>query len=64
MRDFVRFGNICIIKKRENTLEGVILSVKLQTDVCNFIKSIAPPSLFFTFFKILQMVPNRAKDLI
>ena len=30
----------------------------------NFSKSNIPPWVFFTFFKIVQMVPNRATDYI
>ena len=38
----------------KNTHGGVILSVKLQTEACNFTKSITPPWVFFTFFKLYK----------
>ena len=36
----------------------------LQAEACNFTKSKTPPWVFFTFFKLKQMVPNRAKHHI
>ena len=47
----------------KNTHRGVLLLVKLQVKACNFTKSNTPPWVFFTFFNIVQMVPNRAKRL-
>ena len=32
--------------------------VKLQTETCNFTRSITPPSVLFTVFNILQTVSN------
>ena len=37
------------LKKREKTHRGVLLLVKLQASVCNFIKSNTAPRVFFTF---------------
>ena len=42
----------------KNTYGGVLLLVKLQAKTCNFTKSNTPPWLFFTFLKIVQVVPN------
>ena len=42
----------------------VLLLVKLQAKACNFTKSNALPWMFFTFLKIVQIVPNREKHLI
>ena len=39
-------------KKRDNIHEGVILLVKLRA--CNFTKSITPPWVFFTSFKLCK----------
>ena len=52
---FVQFKNM------KNTHGRVVLLVKLQVEACNFTKSDTPPWVFFTFFKIAQMVPNRTK---
>ena len=41
-----------------------MILVKLQAETCNFTKSITLPWVFFTFFQIVQMVPNRAKHHI
>ena len=43
------------LKNVKNAHEGVLLKP------CNFTKSNTPPWVFFTFFKIVQMVPDRAK---
>ena len=40
------------LKNVKNTLEGVLLLVKLQAMACNFTKSNIPPWVFFTFFKL------------
>ena len=48
----------------KNTLEGMLLSVKLHDENRNFTKINTPPWVFFTFFKIEQMVTNGAKRLI
>ena len=53
--DLVPFAQF---KKCENTNCGVFLLVK--SEACNFTKSNTPPWVFFAFFKIIQMVPNRA----
>ena len=54
LKRFARFGTICtILKNMKNTHGAVILLV-------NFTKIITPPWVFFMFFKIVQMVPNRA----
>ena len=46
------------LKNVKNTQGGVLLLV-----ACNFSKSNTPPWVFFTFFKLLKMVPNCAKRL-
>ena len=51
MRCFAWFGNNCTILK----------NVKNTHEACNFTKSNTLPWVFFTFFKIVQMIPNRAK---
>ena len=56
-----RFGTICkILKNVKNTHGGVLILVTLQAEACNITKIDTPPWVFFTFFKILQMVRNRA----
>ena len=60
------------LKNVKNTHGGVLLLVKLQAiSFAQFQErkkhlwmSNTPPWLFFTFFKIIQMVPNRAKHHI
>ena len=60
------------LKNVKNTHGGVLLLVKLQAiSFAQFQKrekhlwmSNTPPWLFFTFFKIIQMVQNRAKHHI
>ena len=47
-------------KNVKNTHGGVLLLVKLQASVCNFTKNNTPPWVFFTFFKLYKVVPNRA----
>ena len=42
------------LKNVKNTHEGVLLSVKLQAEDCNFTKSNTPPWVFFTFFKLYK----------
>ena len=54
---FIQFKNV----KNIHGGGGVLLLVKLQDEVCNFAKSIIPPWVFFTFFKIVQIVPNSSK---
>ena len=49
------------LKNMKNNHRGVLLLVKLQAKACNFTKINTSPSVIFTFFKIAQMVPNRAK---
>ena len=58
LRDLVLFVQF---KKREKHLCGVLPLVRLQASPCYFTKSNVPPWVFFTFFKIVQMVPIRAK---
>ena len=41
-------------KNVKNTHGGVILSVTLEASVCNFNKSVIPPWVFFTFFKLYK----------
>ena len=48
------------LKSVKNTHGGVLILVKLQALACNFTRINAPSWVFFTFFKIVQMVPNRA----
>ena len=45
----------------ENSNGGVLLLVKLQTKACNFNKSNTPSWVFFMFFLIVKMLPNREK---
>ena len=40
------------LKNLKNTHGEVLLSVKLQTEVCNFTKSNSPPWVFLTFLKL------------
>ena len=40
------------LKNVKSIYGGVILLAKLQTSACNFIKSITPLWVFFTFFKL------------
>ena len=49
------------LKNVKSTYRGVLLLVKLQPSEYSFTKSNTPPWVFFTFFKIVQMVPNHAK---
>ena len=62
MRFFARFGTIWYqFKKHEkHPWRGDTFS-KVAAEACNFTKSNTPPSVFVTFSKIVQMVPNRAK---
>ena len=53
LRDLVSLYNVRNVK---NTHGGVLL-----LEAYNFTKNNTPPWVFFTFFKIVQMVPNRAK---
>ena len=53
------FGTLCAILYHlsnfiniKNTHGGVILSVNVQTEACNFTNSITPPWVFFTFFEL------------
>ena len=65
MRRFARFGTIwSILKNMKNTNRGLLLLVQLQSEACNFTKSNTPSWVFFPFFKIVQMVANRAKHHI
>ena len=48
------------LKNMKNTHRGVLILVKLQSSVCNFTKINSRPWMFFTFFKIVQMVPDRS----
>ena len=41
-------------KNAKNTHGGVLLLVKLQAEVCNFIKSSTPLWVFLTFFKLYR----------
>ena len=50
------------LKNVKNTHGGVLLLVKFQAEVCNFAKSNIPPWVFSSF-KVVHMVPNRAKCL-
>ena len=52
------------LKSAKDTHAGVLLLAKLGAKAYNFTKSNTPPRVFFTFFKILQMVPNNATHLI
>ena len=53
--------NLKIVK---STHRGVLLLVTLLASTCNFTKSNTPPCVFFAFFKIAQMVANRANHHI
>ena len=44
----------------KNTHGGMLILVRLQASACNFTKINTPPWVFFAFFKIVKMVPNRA----
>ena len=48
--------HLCCLKSMKNTHRGVLFFVKLQESI--------PLWVFFKVFKIVQMVPNRAKHLI
>ena len=48
-------------KNVKNTHRGVLPLVTLQASAYNFAKTNTPPWVFFHLFKIVQMVPNRAK---
>ena len=48
----------------KNIHGGMLLLVKLQASACNFTKKYHSSMGFFHVFKIVQMVPNRAKRLI
>ena len=55
------FNLLCVIwchfynlKTVKNTHGRVILLVKVQAEACNFTKSITPPWVFFTFFKVYK----------
>ena len=52
------------LKNLKNIPGGKLLLVKLQAEACNFTKNNTPPWVFFTFLKILQMVPNCATHCI
>ena len=52
------------LKTVKKTHGRVLLLVKLQAKGCNFTKSNALLWMFFTFFKIVQIVPNWEKHLI
>ena len=47
------------LKNVKNTDGGVLILVMLQAGACNFTKINTQPWVFFTFFKLYQMVPNR-----
>ena len=57
------------LKNVKNTLGGVLLLVKLQSEACNFTKDNTGPWVFFTFFKlykryqIAQSITNVSKFL-
>ena len=55
MRCFARFGTILKLNVK-NTHGGLLLLVKLQANTA--------PCVFFTFLKIVLMVPNSAKHNI
>ena len=42
------------LKHGEKTHGGVILLVKLQVEASNFTKSITPPWVIFTFFRLYK----------
>ena len=49
----VQFSTICrILKNVKNTHGGMLLSVKLLAEACNFTKSDTRPWVFFTFLKL------------
>ena len=47
------------LKKVKNTYVGLLLLVKLQTKVDNFLKSNTPPWVFFTFLKLTNGTKSR-----
>ena len=49
------------LKNVKNKHGGMLLLVKLHAQAFNFTKSTTPLWVFFTFFKIVQMVPNCVK---
>ena len=51
------------LKSIKNIHGKMLLLVTLQASVCNFTKSNTPRWALFTFFNIVQMVPNRAVHL-
>ena len=61
---YMIWSHLYNLKNMKNTPEGVLLLVKLQSSAGNFTKSNTLPWVFFTFFKIVQMVPNRAKRFV
>ena len=46
--------HLCNLKNAKNIHGGVLILVKLQAKVCNFIKINTPPWVFFTFFKLYK----------
>ena len=52
------------LKKVENTHEGVLIFVKLQASVYNFIKSNTHPCVLFTFLKLYKAVHLETIQLI
>ena len=48
------------LKNVKNTHWRVLILVKLQASACNLTIINTPPWVFFTFFKLYIMVPNRA----
>ena len=54
LRDLVWY-HLQKLKNVENTHGGVLVLA------CNFTKTNTPPWVFLTFFKIVQMIPNRGK---
>ena len=43
---------------------NILYSFTWVMQACKFTKSDFPPLVLFTFFKVIQTVPNRAKHLI
>ena len=47
------------LKNVKSTQRGLILLVKLQAEACNFTKSVTPPWVLFTFFKLNKWYQTR-----
>ena len=51
---FVFWYHLCYLKNVKNTQGGLLLSVKLQAEACNFTKCNTPLWVFYTFLKLCK----------